>query len=363
MGPLKTGVVTTYVTLADYRTKTWVALGRAADLLTSPPMARVLSGIQPSGDLHLGNYFGAVRNWVVDQDSSDAYFCIVDLHALTLAIDPEVLRRQTLDAACVLLASGLDPARCTLFVQSHVPAHQKLTWLLECTATMGELRRMTQFKDKGGGQESVRVGLFTYPVLMAADILLYDTDRVPVGDDQRQHLELTREIAGRFNHRYGEIFTIPTAAIPTVGARVMDLQTPERKMSKSTGSPLGTVGIMDSPDEIVRKVKKAVTDTDGVVAWEPQSKPGVTNLLSLLGAATGQDPRTLADGYDRYGDLKTAVSDALIEALAPLQLRYRELIDDPTGGADILRDGAEQAGLVAEATYRRAADAVGLLRP
>jgi len=326
-------------------------------------MARVLSGIQPSGDLHLGNYFGAVRNWVHDQDVADSYFCIVDLHALTLSIDPEVLRRQTLDAACVLLASGLDPARCTLFVQSHVPAHQQLTWLLECTATMGELRRMTQFKDKGGGQESVRVGLFTYPVLMAADILLYDADQVPVGDDQRQHLELTREIAGRFNHRYGEIFTIPTATIPKVGARVMDLQAPDRKMSKSSGSPLGTIGIMDEPDEVVRKVKKAVTDTDGTVAWDPAAKPGVTNLLSLLGAATGSDPTTLAESYERYGDLKAAVSEALIEALAPLQARYVDLQADRPGVMDILRAGAERASTVAEATYLRAADAVGLLRP
>ena len=326
-------------------------------------MARVLSGIQPSGDLHLGNYFGAVRNWVLDQDAADAYFCIVDLHALTLAIDPEVLRRQTLDAACVLLASGLDPARCTLFVQSHVPAHQQLTWLLECTATMGELRRMTQFKDKGGGQESVRVGLFTYPVLMAADILLYDADQVPVGDDQRQHLELTREIAGRFNHRSGDSFTIPQATIPKVGARVMDLQAPDRKMSKSSGSPLGTVGIMDPPEEIVRKVKKAVTDTDGTVAWDPDTKPGVTNLLSLLGAATGQDPTTLADSYNRYGDLKGAVSEALIESLAPLQVRYRELTADPGGVMTILKEGSGRAAEVAEATYLRAADAVGLLRP
>jgi len=363
MGPLKTGVVTTYVTCEDYRTFEGVAPRCPSNLLTSPPMARVLSGIQPSGDLHLGNYFGAVRNWVLDQDSADAYFCIVDLHALTLAIDPEVLRRQTLDAACVLLASGLDPDRCTLFVQSHVPSHQQLTWLLECTATMGELRRMTQFKDKGGGQESVRVGLFTYPVLMAADILLYDADQVPVGDDQRQHLELTREIAGRFNHRYGDIFTIPAATIPKVGARVMDLQAPDRKMSKSSGSPLGTVGIMDAPDEIVRKVKKAVTDTDAVVAWDPVAKPGITNLLSLLGAATGRDPESLAADFERYGDLKAALSEALIEALEPLQSRYRELTEDPSGVMEILQAGAARAGQVAEATYLRAADAVGLLRP
>lgn len=326
-------------------------------------MATVLSGIQPSGDLHLGNYFGAVRNWVAEQERADAYYCIVDLHALTLSIDPAVLRRQTVEAACVLLAAGLDPKRCTLFVQSHVPAHQQLTWLLECTATMGELRRMTQFKDKGGGQESVRVGLFTYPVLMAADILLYDADEVPVGADQRQHLELTREIAQRFNHHYGEIFTVPTATIPAVAARVMDLQHPERKMSKSVGSPLGTVGILDAPAEIERKVKKAVTDTDGEVRYDPEGKPGLANLLSLLGAATASAPGDLAERYERYGDLKRDVAEALIEALKPLQERYAAFSEDLGEVERTLSAGATQAAQVAEATYRRAADAVGLLAP
>jgi tryptophanyl-tRNA synthetase len=326
-------------------------------------MARVLSGIQPSGAMHLGNYFGAVRNWVTEQERADAYYCIVDLHALTLSIDPAVLRRQTVEAACVLLAAGLDPERCTLFVQSHVPAHQQLTWLLECTATMGELRRMTQFKDKGGGQESVRVGLFTYPVLMAADILLYDADEVPVGDDQRQHLELTREIAQRFNHHYGEIFTVPTATIPAVAARVMDLQHPERKMSKSVGSPLGTIGILDTPAEIERKVKKAVTDTDGEVRYDPEGKPGVANLLSLLGAATSSAPGVLAERYERYGDLKRDVAEALSEALKPLQERYAAVSDDLGEVERTLSVGATQAAQVAEATYRRAADAVGLLAP
>ena len=335
----------------------------AVHLVAWSPMTRVLSGIQPSGDLHLGNYFGAVRNWVAEQDRSDAFYCIVDLHALTLAIEPETLRHQTLDAACVLLASGLDPERCTLFVQSHVAAHQKLTWLLECTATMGELRRMTQFKDKGGGQESVSVGLFTYPVLMAADILLYEADEVPVGDDQRQHLELTREIAIRFNHRYGDIFTVPTATVPKVGARVMDLQHPERKMSKSIGSPLGTVGIMDSPEEITRKVKKAVTDTDGEVRYDPATKPGLANLLSLLAAATESRPEDLAGGYERYGDLKADVAAALIESLRPLQERYAELRNDLATVSQILAQGADAAAEVAEGTYRRAADAVGLLPP
>jgi len=326
-------------------------------------MARVLSGIQPSGDLHLGNYFGAVRNWVAAQHEADALYCIVDLHALTLPIEPDVLRSQTLDAACVLLAAGLDPARCTLFVQSHVPAHQQLTWLLECTATMGELRRMTQFKDKGGGQESVSVGLFTYPVLMASDILLYDADQVPVGDDQRQHLELTREIALRFNYRYGKTFTVPEAAIPAIGARVMDLQHPERKMSKSVGSPLGTVGILDSAEEIQRKVKKAVTDTESDVRYDAIAKPGITNLLSLLGAATDRQPEELAASYDRYGDLKRDVADALIACLAPLQRRYAEFEADRAEVARILTAGSSSARELADATYARAAAAVGLLSP
>jgi len=324
-------------------------------------MTRVLSGIQPSGDLHLGNYLGAVRNWVADQERADAFFCIVDLHALTSPIDPDALRRQTVDVACVLIAAGLDPERCTLFVQSHVPEHSQLAWLLECTATMGELRRMTQFKDKGGGQESVRVGLFTYPVLMAADILLYDADQVPVGDDQRQHLELTREIANRFNFHYGETFVVPDASIPTVAARVMDLQHPERKMSKSVSSPLGTIGILDSPEEIERKVKKAVTDTDGEVRYDRVSKPGLANLLDLLAVATNSTPEMAAQSYQRYGDLKTATAAALIEMLAPLQTRYASFDADRAEVIRLLGIGTQRAREVAEATYQRAAHAVGLL--
>ena len=239
-----------------------------------PPMSRVLSGIQPSGELHLGNYLGAVRHWVADQDRDDCFYCIVDLHALTLEIDPAELRARTRETALDLLAAGLDPDRCTLFVQSQVPEHTRLSWLLECTATMGELRRMTQFKDKSEGRDSVRVGLFTYPVLQAADILLYDAERVPVGDDQRQHLELARELAQRFNHRYGDTFVVPDASVPAVGARVMDLQYPERKMSKSVSSPLGTVLLFDEPDEIVRKVRKAVTDTEATVALRPRGPSG-----------------------------------------------------------------------------------------
>jgi tryptophanyl-tRNA synthetase len=326
-------------------------------------MARVLSGIQPSGDLHLGNYLGAVRNWVADQRTDDAFYCIVDLHALTLDIDPEVLRARTLGAAVDLLAAGLDPALCTLFVQSQVPEHTRLTWLLECTATMGELRRMTQFKDKSEGRESVRVGLFTYPVLQAADILLYDAERVPVGEDQRQHLELARELAGRYNNRYGPVFSVPEASVPRAGARVMDLQHPERKMSKSVDSPMGTVGVREDPAEIEKKIRKAVTDTDGELRYDRAAKPGLSNLLDLLAAATGRPPQEVAKGYDRYGDLKNDVAQAVIEMLRPVRERHAALSTDPEAVLAVLAQGSAKARRVAGATYTRAAEAIGLLGP
>src|SRR5581483_7312965 len=245
-------------------------------------MERVLSGIQPTGAMHLGNYLGAVRFWVEDQHRADAYFCVVDLHALTVEHDPATLRAATLRKAQELLACGLDPDVCTLFVQSHVPAHAELSWLMESTASFGELRRMTQFKDKSDGQEGVRVALFTYPCLMAADILLYRADRVPVGDDQRQHLELARDLAVRFNARYGETFVVPGAAIPRVGARVMDLQEPTAKMSKSRGNPQGRIELFEDPASIARKVRRAVTDAGSEVRYDPATKPGVSNLLELL---------------------------------------------------------------------------------
>ena len=326
-------------------------------------MPRVLSGLQPSGDLHLGNYLGAIRNWVADQDTHDAYYCIVDLHALTLDIDPAELRRRTYETALDLLAAGLDPERCALFVQSHVPEHTQMTWLLECTATMGELGRMTQFKEKSAGKDSVRVGIYTYPVLQAADILLYDAERVPVGDDQRQHLELTRELAIRFNHRYGDTLVVPEAAIPAAGARVMDLQHPENKMSKSVNSPLGTVLMLDGPDEIRRKVKRAVTDTDGEVRYDPAAKPGLSNLLELLAAATGSTPKEVAGSYQRYGDLKGDVAEALVELLRPVRERREALAADPDAVTSLLATGADKAREVASATYRRAASAIGLLGP
>jgi tryptophanyl-tRNA synthetase len=326
-------------------------------------MTRVLSGITPSGDFTLGNYLGALRHWVTFQDEYDAFYCVVDLHALTTEIDPAVLRRNSLDAALNLLAAGLDPQRCTIFAQSQVPEHTRLSWLLECSATMGELRRMTQFKEKGEGQETVRVGLFTYPALMAADILLYQAAAVPIGDDQRQHLELTRELAVRFNNRYGDTFTVPEAAIPGVAARVMDLQHPERKMSKSVDSPLGTIRLLDSAEEIDRKVRKAVTDTDGEVRYDRVTKPGLANLLDLLAGATDRAPDEVARSYERYGDLKNDVAEALNELLRPVRERRAALEGDPSYVDGVLADGAARAHAVAAETYARAADAVGLLPP
>ena len=326
-------------------------------------MSRVLSGLQPSGDLHLGNYLGAVRNWVADQERFDCFYCIVDLHALTLDISPDELRSRTEETALDLVAAGLDPLRCTLFVQSHVAEHTQLSWLLECTATMGELNRMTQFKEKSAGKDSVRVGIYTYPVLQAADILLYDAERVPVGDDQRQHLELARELAHRFNHRYGDTLVVPEAAIPAAGARVMDLQHPENKMSKSVNSPLGTVLMLDGPDEIRRKVKRAVTDTDGEVRYDPAAKPGLSNLLELLAAATGSTPKEVAGSYQRYGDLKGDVAEALVELLRPVRERREALAADPDAVTSLLSTGADKAREVAAATYRRSASAIGLLGP
>ena len=324
-------------------------------------MARVFSGIQPSGDLHLGNYLGALRRFVEDQHEHDSLFCIVDLHALTLPHDVEALSRKTLEAAAMYLAAGLDPQVCTLFVQSHVHEHAELAWLMECNAAFGELSRMTQFKDKSSRGEFVSAGLFTYPALMAADILLYDTDRVPVGDDQRQHLELARDVAERFNTRFGPTFTVPEAAIPTVGARIMDLQSPTDKMSKSVSSPQGTVLMLDPAKDIERKIKRAVTDADGEVRYDVEAKPGVANLLSILSAATGDTPQVLATRYEQYGPLKADTAAAVIEVLTPVQARYAELIADEPELVRILAAGADKASTTASATMARARTAVGLL--
>jgi tryptophanyl-tRNA synthetase len=324
-------------------------------------MARVFSGIKPTGSVQLGNLLGALRIWVEDQHTADCIYCVVDLHALTIPQDPRQLRATSLELATILLAVGIDPDRSTLFVQSHVPEHPQLAWILECTAAYGELRRMTQFKDKSESAEFVSAGLLTYPALMAADILLYDTDQVPVGDDQRQHIELARDLAVRFNGRYGDTFTVPKAAIPRVGARVMDLQHPRRKMSKSEDSPQGTVLVLEDLKTVERKIKRAVTDTETEVRYDPVAKPGVSNLLSILGAATGRTPEECAGGYSQYGPLKADTAAAVVELLAPIQARYAELAADPAAVADILAKGAAKAEGTAAATLARAREAIGLL--
>ena len=326
-------------------------------------MTRVLSGIQPSGAPHLGNLLGALTHWADEQHRADSFYCLVDLHALTSPQDPAELRRRTVELAATLLAVGLDPEVCTLFVQSHVHQHAELAWLMECTASFGELRRMTQFKEKADRQDFVSAGLYTYPALMAADILLYDTDRVPVGDDQRQHLELTRDLAMRFNARYGDTFTVPEGTYPTAGARVMDLQQPTQKMSKSVGSEQGTVLLGDDLAAIEKKFKRAVTDTETEVRYDPKAKPGVSNLLSILAAATGRTPQEAAQGYTQYGPLKTDAAAAVVALVAPIQDRYRELVADPAETARLLAIGAAKASEVAAATLARAQHAIGLLPP
>jgi len=324
-------------------------------------MGRVLSGMQPTGSPHLGNYLGALRQWAVMQDEDDCFYSIVDLHALTNTPDPADLRSKTVAVATAVLAAGVDPDRCTLFVQSHVPAHTEMGWVMECTVSFGELSRMTQFKAKAEERDFVPAGLFSYPALMAADILLYGADRVPVGDDQRQHLELTRDAAVRFNSRYGKVLVVPEAALPRAGARVMDLQEPTSKMSKSAISPLGTIDLSDSPEELARKVKRAVTDTEGEVRYDVAAKPGVSNLLDLLSAATGETPEALAGRYAQYGPLKADVAEALNELLRPFRKRFVELQGDPAAVQAALALGRDKAAAVADATLERVRDAIGLL--
>ena len=321
----------------------------------------MLSGLKPTGRVTLGNYLGALRIWVEDQHKADAFFPVVDLHALTVHFEPERLRSLTVENALCMIAAGLDPDLCTVFVQSHVHEHSELAWLMECTASYGELGRMTQFKDKSGEQEFVSAGLFTYPALMAADILLYDIDEVPVGEDQKQHVELTRNLANRFNSRYGPVLKVPQPTIPKLGARVKDLQEPTRKMSASSASLAGTVLLLDPPEVIEHKVKRAVTDTDAEVRFDPEAKPGVSNLLTILAAATGGDPETLAGKYTQYGPLKADTAAALVELLSPIQARYADLAADPAATAAVLAQGAAKAQAVAAATLTRAKEAVGLL--
>jgi tryptophanyl-tRNA synthetase len=323
----------------------------------------VLSCIQPTGDVHLGNYLGALRNWVAGQHEKDVFHGIVDLHALTVSEEPGVVGAATINLAAMLFAIGLDPDVATIFVQSHVPEHSQLGWLMECTVSYGELSRMTQFKDKTAKREGqfISAGLFTYPALQAADILLYDTNEVPVGDDQRQHIEITRDIAIRFNHRFGETFVVPEAVIPKAGARIMDLQDPTSKMSKSATTLTGCVMMLDDPKAIMKKFKRAVTDSDTEVYYDVAAKPGVSSLLDILAAATGRTPEEAAAGYTQYGPLKVDTGEAVVTLLEPIQARYRELIADKAELARLLQIGSGKARAVASTTLRRAYDAIGLV--
>jgi tryptophanyl-tRNA synthetase len=330
------------------------------------PLPRVLSGIQPSADsFHLGNYLGALRQWVNLQDTTEAFYCVVDLHAITLRF-PEELRRNTLVSAAQLLALGVDPDRSVLFVQSHVPEHVRLSWVLECLTGFGEASRMTQFKDKSQreGTGSASVGLFTYPVLQAADILVYQADRVPVGEDQRQHLELTRDLAIRFNGRFGDTFTVPEAHIPAGAARIMDLQSPDKKMSK-TLPPAGCVNLLDDPAVTAKKIRSAVTDTGREIVADPESKPGVTNLLAIHSALSGRSVPDLEEHFAGrgYGDLKKELAEVVTEFVAPVRQRTLELLEDRAELERLLAAGAARARQVASGTVAQAYDRVGFLPP
>lgn len=327
---------------------------------------RVLSCMQPTGDVHLGNYLGALQNWARGQHECDAFHGIVDLHALTVTEEPGVVGDATVSLAAMLFAVGLDPNVATVFAQSHVPEHSELAWIMQCNVGYGELSRMTQFKDKTSKREGqfISAGLFTYPALQAADILLYDTDQVPVGEDQRQHIEITRDIAIRFNHRFGETFVLPEAVTPAAGARVMSLQDPTSKMSKSDDSDSGCVYIVDEPGAVMKKFKRAVTDSDSgpdAVRYDRDAKPGVANLLEIHAAVTGRTPQAIADEYEQYGALKVATGEAVLAVLDPIRVRYHELMNDRGELARLLRVGADKARGVASATLERTHRAIGML--
>lgn len=329
---------------------------------------RVLSGMQPSGDsLHLGNYLGALVNWVKTQDQYDAFFFIPDMHAITVAQDPADLQARTRKTAAQFIAGGIDVEKSTLFVQSQVPEHAQLAWVFNCITGFGEASRMTQFKDKTakGGTENASVGLFTYPVLMAADILLYQPEGVPVGDDQRQHVELTRTLAQRFNHRFGQTFVVPKAQIPAEGARIYDLQNPTAKMSKSAESPNGLINVLDEPKLIAKRIKSAVTDTGTVIAYDKENQPGVSNLLDILAAVTERPvPQLVAEFEGKmYGHLKVAVADAVVERLTPIRERTLDLLDDPAELDRLLLTGANKAREVASRTVADVYEKVGFLPP
>ena len=326
-------------------------------------MPRVLSCIQPTGSVHLGNHLGALINWVAGQHDGNVFHGIVDLHALTVLDKPNVIGEQTVELAAMLFAVGIDPGVATVFVQSHIHEHSELSWLMECTVSFGELSRMTQYKDKSAKRdgEFISAGLFTYPALMAADILLYDADEVPVGDDQRQHVEITRDVAIRFNHRFGDTFVVPRAVHPRAGARVMDLQDPTSKMSKSAATDSGLVYMLDENSVIEKKFKRAVTDSDGEVRYDRENKPGVSNLLDILSACTGTAVEELAARYTQYGPLKKDAGEAVIAIVEPVRTRYHELMGDRGELARLLRIGNDRAREVAASTLARAHRNIGLL--
>lgn len=337
-------------------------------MTTLEPRRRVLSGIQPTSDsFHLGNYLGAVRQWVQLQDEFDAFYFIPDMHAITVPQDPKVLRERTRRSVAQLLAVGVDPERSTIYVQSHVPEIAQLTWVLTCLTGFGEASRMTQFKDKSAkaGQEAAGVGLFTYPILMAADILAFQVDQVPVGEDQRQHLELTRDLAQRFNKRYGKALTVPKPYIVEEFAKIYDLQNPTAKMSKSADSDSGLINLLDEPKKSAKKIRSAVTDNDRVVAFDRENKPGVSNLLTIQAALTGRDMDEIVRSYDGkgYGDLKVETADILTEFVTPLRGKVDEILSDTTYLDGILADGAQRAREVAATTVADVYDKVGFLLP
>ncbi len=326
----------------------------------------VLSGCQPSGELTIGNYMGALKQWVSMQDDYDCLYMLVDLHAITVRQDPKSLYDACLDGLALYLACGIDPQKSTLFVQSHVPEHAQLSWVLNCYAQMGELNRMTQFKDKSTKNENnINVGLYAYPVLQAADILAYQADKVPVGEDQKQHLELTRDIATRFNNLYGEVFKLPDPYIPEFGARIMSLQEPERKMSKSDTNPNNFIGLLEDPKKLSKKIKRAVTDSDeqARIYFDPQEKPGVSNLLSLLSLATGTSIDALVPAYEdkMYGHLKGDVADAVVALVEPIQARYEALRHDRAYLDDVMKHGAEKASARASKTLQKVYETVGFI--
>ncbi|WP_026209192.1 tryptophan--tRNA ligase [Catelliglobosispora koreensis] len=330
--------------------------------------SRVLSGIQPTADsYHLGNFLGAVRNWVTMQDTHDAFYCVVDLHAITAGHEPALLRQRTRVSVAQLLAVGLDPARCTLFVQSHVPEHAQLGWIMGCITGFGEASRMTQFKDKSSkqGADRASVGLFTYPILQAADILLYQADEVPVGEDQRQHLELTRDLAQRFNTLFGQTFTVPKPHIVKETAKILDLQDPTAKMSKSASTPNGLIELLEPASKAAKKIKSAVTDTGREIVFDAENKPGVSNLLTIYSALTGELIVDLEGRYDGkgYGDLKKDLADVVVEFITPIQERTKEYLDDPAQLDKVLAIGAEKARSVASQTLATAYDRIGFLKP